>query len=129
MATRALASSADSIASPCGPDHGPQVLVRLADALDRDPAVGDPGPPGDGPLAARHDVGPEAQRPEPADHGRDVVGLDRVGAQPRIREGRRHRGGGSLQGPDIGDRDGGAEAMGGEPERRRYLGQAIHLAR
>ena len=43
------------------PAGRPQVGVGLADALERDPVVRQAGPPGDRPLAARDDVGVEAE--------------------------------------------------------------------
>ena len=78
----------DGIAAPGCPDHGPQVGLGLADALERDPAVWNACPPGDRPFAARHDVRAQAKLAEPADDGRHVIGLDRVLAQPRVGKGR-----------------------------------------
>ena len=53
------------------PDRRPQVRVGLADALERDPIVRDPGPTCDRPLAARDDVGAE---PAGGDLGDDRPG-------------------------------------------------------
>ena len=69
--------------------RGAQVGRRLADPLERDPLVRDAGAARQRPLAARHDVRPEAARGDGRDHGRDVVRLDRVLADDRVRETRR----------------------------------------
>ena len=61
--------------------------IGLADTLERGPAVRDAGAPSDRPLAPRHDVGPEAACGHLRHDLRDVVGLDRVLADPRVREG------------------------------------------
>ena len=53
-----------------GADRRPQVRVGLADALERDPVVRDPGPPRHGPLAARDDVRAQPGRAEPRDDRR-----------------------------------------------------------
>ena len=69
------------------PDRGPQVGGGLADPSRVIRSFGQAGPAGGRPLAARDDVGAEPARGDRGDDRRDVVGLDRVLAQPRIREG------------------------------------------
>ena len=79
-------------------DRGPQVRVGLADPLQRDPIVRDAGPGRRRPFAARDDV--RAQVPcsrRGRDDRRHVVRLDRVLAQPRIRERGAQVGDGRLQ--------------------------------
>ena len=93
-----------------------QVRVGLADALERDPVVGEARLGRDGPFTARHDVGPEAARGDLGDDRRDVVGLDRVLADPRIGE----------SGPDGGGRlveRGEVRDVGRRPEASGRLAQ------
>ncbi len=69
-----------------GADGRREVGVGLADALEGDPVVGEARLGGGGPLAARHDVGAEAACCDLGHDRRDIVGLDRILADPRIRE-------------------------------------------
>ncbi len=71
-------------------DRGAEVGIGLAHALQGDPVVGDARPAGDGPLAARHDVGAEPARGHLGHDRGDVVGLDRVLPDPRVGERRPH---------------------------------------
>ena len=89
-------SSTDSTATqrsgspiPRRANRSPQVRIGLADALERDPAVREPGRVRCRPLPARDDIRTEpasGRRADRADDGRNVVGLDAVLADPRIRE-------------------------------------------
>ena len=95
------------------PDGGPQVRVGLADALERDPAVRHAGLARDRPLPARDDVRAEAARCDRGNDVRDVVGLDRVLADPGVRERVADRGGGPVQGRQVGDEQGRPVPTGG----------------
>ncbi len=106
---------------------GPQVRVGLADPLERDPVVRDPGSAGDRPFAARHDIRPESDRADPGDQPADVVRLDRVLADPRIGERGTELLGGPRQPDGVGQGDGRAEPPSGVTERLGQLGEAIVL--
>jgi hypothetical protein len=71
----------------CRLDGSPEVGIGLADALERDLRIGQSGPPGDGPFTARYDrcAGSCRGRRRADDRG-NVVGLDGVVTEPRIRE-------------------------------------------
>ena len=99
------------------PDRRPQVRIGLADALERDPPVGHAGATGDRPLAARDDVGTEPARGDLGDDRRDVVGLDRVLAQPRVGERVADRGRGPIERGEVGHVDRRAVCSARAPER------------
>ena len=79
---------AQRVAVGRGPDRRPEVGGGLADALERDPVVGDARPRrGRGPLAARDDVRAEARAaPSRAMIAGTSFALTREGAQPRVGE-------------------------------------------
>ena len=66
-ARRATRSASQRSGCPdaAAPDRRPQLGIGLADALERDPLVRHARPASDRPLAARDDVGVEAERPPP----------------------------------------------------------------
>jgi hypothetical protein len=107
----------------------PEVRVGLADALERDAAVRDAGPPGDRPLAARDNVRIESQAVDPGHDRADVVGLDRERAEPRVRERRPNLGRGMLEGGEVRDPDGRPEAASGEPEGGREAIERLAVVR
>ena len=98
---------------------GAEVSGRLADPLERDPVVGDPGACGGRPFTARHHVRAQLLRADPRHDGRHVVRLYRVRAEPgvgeRVAELRRRR----LQGPDRGHVGRRPEPSRGRSEGRR----------
>jgi hypothetical protein len=87
-----------------------QVGRCLADALERDPVVRDAGAAGESPLAARDDVRPEPACRDLCDDGRDVVRLDRVLPDDRVREGAGDLGAGRIERREVGDEERRAEA-------------------
>ena len=120
---------ARGVAAPGRPHDGPEIVVGLADPLDRHAVVRESRlstrwPTHRGRRRSRRSRGAEARR----DRG-DVVGLQRIGAQPGIGK----RGGDPAaavrEGRDIGDGDRRAEAMAGQPEGGRDLRQPVHEAR
>ena len=66
---------------------------------------GHAGATGDRPFAARDDVGAEPARGDLGDDRRDVVGLDRVLAQPRVGEGVADRRRGPIERGEVGQVD------------------------
>ena len=107
-------------------DGRPQVTVGLADAFERDRCVGHAGARCERPLAAGDDVGTRAgSRRGARDDCRDVIRLDRVLADPRIRErGLEFRTGGG-QGDRIGDIRRRAKPPRGRSEPGGDQGQAV----
>jgi hypothetical protein len=101
------------------PDRVTKVGIGLADTLERDPPVRDAGAASDRPLAPRHDVGTEPASGHLRHDLRDVVGLDRVLADPRVREGRADLGGRPVQRAQVGDVGRRAMARGRRAERVR----------
>jgi hypothetical protein len=105
-----------------------QVRIGLADALERDPLVLEPGPPCDRPLTTRDDVRVEPERSQPRDDGCDVVRLDGERAQPWVRKGVSDGGSRGLQRRLVGDLDRRAEPRRSAPEGRREPRQVVDLA-
>ena len=108
-----------------GSGRSRQVRVGLADSLERDIAIWDPGPCREGPLPAGDDVRAEAQPGQARHQGRKVVRLGGVAALPGRREGRAHEAGCSLQGRDVGDVGRRAESSRDRPQGRRQGTQPV----
>ena len=92
-------------------------------------AFGDAGPARQRPLAARDDVGAEPVGGQPRDERRQVVRLQRVGAQPRVGEGGPHGLGGRIEGGPVGDVERGAVAPGRRAQGRRASGPGVRPVR
>jgi hypothetical protein len=105
------------LAGTCRPHGRPQVRIGLADALERDPAVGDAGPRSGSPFTAGDDVRSQAAPADLGDDRGDVVRLDAVLADPRVGKRRRKGRGRCLQRRQVGDVGRRPVSVGRRPER------------
>ena len=114
--------------SRCGRRHDcPKVRIGLADSLEGDGLVRQPGTAGDRPFPQRDDVGSEPVRGDARDERSHVVGLDRILPDPGIREGGPDLFGGGRQGTCVGQVQRGAVAPGGRTQVDGDRRQAVRL--